>query len=492
MRWPGEAGRAERFAQLLDDPTADAGSDLELARLAAVVGRLRETEPVRPTSEFRTTLRRHLVALAGGVPSPRVDPTKPIGPGLAGPGLAGPGPSGAGPSGPGPTGAGPAGPRPSGPGATGPGATGAGPTGADGLSGPGGPRPTGADAEDLDDHDPDAPDEGADGAEPAPERRLRLVPPVDRSSGWRRPRVGLVAASLVLFLLAGVAVLGSRDALPGDPLYALKRGTENAELALARGDEARGRRYLALARTRAGEVRDLTGRDGLDPATVVDTLGTLDQQTAAGVRLLTTAAVGQRSDDLLVFVGTWSAQQYTVLYGVLARTPAGARPRLSDSLQLLRGVNTRVAELRADLNCACLSGAPGDYLGPLPCTPCNPAPKPASTAPSGPASRSGTPGTGGPAPTVRPSSPAKPRPTGPPGPTGGGAPRPTGGTGGSSAPGGGGLPLPLPLPTGSGSLPLPSIPGLPLPTSLPLPIPLPTGGLPLPTGLLPGLLPGGG
>ncbi|MEN3361783.1 MAG: hypothetical protein V7637_5765 [Mycobacteriales bacterium] len=505
MRWPGDAARAERFARLLDDSSAGTGADPELARLAAIAGRLRAVEPVLPHAEFRATLRAHLISLVGPVPAPRADPagrteagttqvdvdardldaaaldTRSLDAGGRRPDELEPDELDAGE------------PEPDGLEAGGP--------EAGGLEAAGGPEPDEPGAGALDDGGPRAGGTEAGGTGELdedgrpPERRLRLVPPVQRSGRWRRPRVSLIAASLVLFLLAGVAVLSSRNAMPGDALYALKRGTENAELRLARGDEARGRRYLELARTRAGEVEDLATDRDADPTTLVDTLGTMDQQTKAGVRLLTIAAVGRSSDDLLVFVGTWASQQYQPLLKTLPSLPRAAQQRLLESATLLSQVSERVSVLRTQLGCACLAGAPTDELGTYPCKgPCAGAQKPASATPTGiPTRPPGRPSeTGVPRPTTPASGSAAPRPTRGPGQGGGGNPAPSRGPGTSAPGGGGGLPVPLPLPTGGGSLPLPSIPGLPLPTSLPLPLPLPTSGLPLPTGLLPSLLPGAG
>jgi hypothetical protein len=327
MRWPGEAGRAKRFARLLDDPAPDAPDapvDPELAPLVAVVNQLRAVDQIQPVASFRTALRSRLVSLAATE----------VAPGPAAPGTL--------------------------------------------LE---------ADAVPTTEHRGSHADV------------VSLPGAVGPPARWRRPRLGLAAASLVLLALAGLAVVGSRNALPGDPLYALKRGTENAELALARGDEARGLRYLHLARVRAQEVRDLPGRDDdAGAATYVDTLGVMDTQTKAGTRLLTTAAVSRVADGMLVSLGAWTVQQYGLLQAASSHLPTAAQPRLADSLVLLREVGDRVVALRSRLNCSCLARAPGDDLGPLPCDPCgtaaassSPGPARSSTPPSSPGRTSAPP-----------------------------------------------------------------------------------------------------
>jgi hypothetical protein len=413
---------------LLDDPAADPAADAaagdaaanrELAPLVAVVERLRATDRIQPSPEFRAQLRGRLVQLAATPAATSVPTTAPA-----------------------------------------------------------------AEAETaLLEPVPAEPD-----ATTTPETPRQPHEPASLPARWRPPRLGLVAAGLVLLVLAGAALFGSRNALPGDPLYALKRGTEQAGLALARDDGSRGLRYLHLAGVRAAEIRDLAGRAGAGPTTFIDTLGVLDAQTAAGVRLLTSDAVRQTDDGTLVTVGNWTVQQYGLLQATVSHLPADAQPRLRDSLALLRRVGDRVVALRGRLSCSCLAGATSDDLGPLPsCSPCGTAQVPASSTPTGPARSAPPARSGAPTRTAPPPSPSSGgRPPGRPGPSRG-----------SGSPSGGGLPLPIPLPTGGGtSVPLPSIPGLPLPSSIPLPLPLPSlplpsiPGLPLPTGLLPGLLPG--
>ena len=106
----------------------------------------------------------------------------------------------------------------------------------------------------------------------------------------------------------------STDAGPGDPLYGLKRGTEETQLALA-GD-GRGQTLLDFARTRLHELEELTGSgvsalpaagaagpDGTvvlaadaDPQLVLETLATMDAQTTEGAAWLTDRAVDTGDD----------------------------------------------------------------------------------------------------------------------------------------------------------------------------------------------------
>ncbi len=68
----------------------------------------------------------------------------------------------------------------------------------------------------------------------------------------------------MLVALAGAGILASRDALPGDGLYGVKRAAESAGLALTFDERPSARRHLELASTRLGEVEQLVaaGPDG--------------------------------------------------------------------------------------------------------------------------------------------------------------------------------------------------------------------------------------
>lgn len=321
-------------------------------------------------------------------------------------------------------------------------------------------------------------------AQPPAETAEAAGPPA-RPPGrpWVRTRYALAGAFAAVLVVTGL-VLASGSALPGDTLYPVKRATERVELAFTFGQEAKGRRCLAEARTRAQEIRALLDRSepgpGGGPSTRTDAaalsgaLDAMDAQTTAGSRLLTTAAVRRTADGPLVELAGWTADQRTLLTWLLDRLPAANRARATDSLDLLHRVADRAAALRTELSCSCLGAATVDDLGPRPCRPCAAVP-------------AGTPVTG---------SPGSPTSSGSAGPGGGSATGSaatgSGGTGqGSGAPGAG----PGGSPAGGNGLPLPTVPGLPLPTNtLPLPtntlpLPLPTSLLPVPTTTLPLPLP---
>ncbi|NBM18572.1 DUF5667 domain-containing protein [Streptomyces sp. GC420] len=111
----------------------------------------------------------------------------------------------------------------------------------------------------------------------APLRRLR------QGGAWSKLAAGGLTVGVAAGALGGVAAASS-DALPGDSLYALKRGMEDLRLGMADDEDDRGRLYLDQASTRLGEARRLMERDRR---------GELDHETLGEVRR---ALSGMRHD----------------------------------------------------------------------------------------------------------------------------------------------------------------------------------------------------
>jgi hypothetical protein len=194
----------------------------------------------------------------------------------------------------------------------------------------------------------------------SPIRRLLTAGPVVPARWRRRFTAGLAGAALTVTALATVVAL-SADARPGDALYALKRGTEQAQLALA--GNSRGNVLLDLARTRLEEVRTLDG----DAALMVATLETMDAQTTEGAAWLTERAVATRDETRLETLDEWTEVQSASLTAMQADVPPSAQDEVADSLVLLAEISSRADGLRAALDCAAGPATTGfDELGPVP------------------------------------------------------------------------------------------------------------------------------
>jgi hypothetical protein len=123
--------------------------------------------------------------------------------------------------------------------------------------------------------------------------RLRSITPQVRR---RHRRLAAAVSGVVLVGTSATMAYAAQSALPGDGLYPIKRGLENAqsELTFDRGD--RGRLVLDDARTRLDEAQKLS-RMQADPQLVSDALDSFTRQAVTGSDLLVADydATGDRS-----------------------------------------------------------------------------------------------------------------------------------------------------------------------------------------------------
>jgi hypothetical protein len=202
-------------------------------------------------------------------------------------------------------------------------------------------------------------------------------------SGWARGAI-LIGLAVGTLALSGMYAASS-NTVPGDALYSIKRSAESVRLALAGSDVNRGQLYLEFARNRLAEAVSV----GAISARLSDLLEDMDNQTRAGIRLLTVAALERRDRTALDPVDGFVRGQQ----GMLAGLGHGARVRRS--VDLLDRVGERSAGLRTGL--ACAGGTrvgQADDLGELAPT-CRPAVNPGTRTSGG---NSGT----APVPTDRP------------------------------------------------------------------------------------------
>ena len=319
----------------------------------------------------------------------------------------------------------------------------------------------------------------------------RAVAQWSRGRGVQR-RLSVTAGALAgVIAVTGIGVAGSRS-LPGAPLYGLKRGAEDVQLALASGDVAEATKQLQFARTRLREVvalNDGAGDVSVGPvasaglfaaghltlggpldARLRSTLADMDRETRSGYQLLAKAYRRTSRAALLRQLSTFSTAQQGGLTGVLPSLPAGARQQAQASLALVTTIGDNARALLEARACAVScppatsrsGGTPtptgrGGTTGP----PAPNAPAPGRSAPATRAPVTSGPATGAPIP-IRPPAGRPPRPPG---------------TSDAPDPGGHqGPPATLPpLPPLPPVVPLPTapLPPVPIPSVLPLPVPVP-------------------
>jgi hypothetical protein len=187
---------------------------------------------------------------------------------------------------------------------------------------------------------PGEPDEPAAEADLGPGvRRMRRSRP--ERPGHRRAALLGAAAAAALVALAGTGTFASQDALPGDPMYGVKRVAESTGYALTFGEQAKARRHLEQAQRRLDEVEGMVTRDQaarstgtpVDPADqelVRSTMQEFDTDANEGSRLLLSGpADPAQVDD----VRQWAAEQSARLEGMRSTIPA--QDKADESLALL-------------------------------------------------------------------------------------------------------------------------------------------------------------
>lgn len=235
-----------------------------------------------------------------------------------------------------------------------------------------------------------------------------------KNESWRRSFRVVAATGMAAMMLAGTsaAFAGSRDALPGQWDYSLKRVAESARLAVTRGDLARGYTKLDLARTRLEEVRSLAAAGNRDATLFVAVLGDMDAATIEASELLVDASRAGAGLAPLRRLASFTASQRLRLEAVVVDVPAGARPAARDSLATLVLLGDRVQNVIE--GCPC----PGNPLEVVSST---------GTGPSGLPCSCDSPSIGGPGTPGDPGTDEEPAPQ-PTGGTGAPAPQPSSGT----------------------------------------------------------------
>ena len=184
---------------------------------------------------------------------------------------------------------------------------------------------------------------------------------------WRPRTADLVAAALFLFMvLSGLTLVLSRDALPGDALYGLKRAGESTSLGLTFDDQARAQKHLEFATNRVNELGELAAKGGADDAayrTAVEDFGT---DVRAGVAELTALATGDGGAQQLSDLRLWARNQEARLAEQQKDVTPGAAAAVKDARGLLGKVLQRSTDLVARMNCYEITTGTSDDLGLLP------------------------------------------------------------------------------------------------------------------------------
>ncbi|MER7857470.1 DUF5667 domain-containing protein [Amycolatopsis japonica] len=190
-------------------------------------------------------------------------------------------------------------------------------------------------------------------AEAAPKRRGHAV-------------ANLAAAAVALVLaLGGITLLLSKDALPGDPLYGIKRAGESASLGLTFDEQDKAKKHLEFAANRVGELDELT-RQGAPTAAYFTGLADFETDLRAGVSQLTALVTDQGGQTRLTELRSWARQQSDRLGLQIDLAPTEARDKFSAARALLDKVQERTTDLGSRLVCYTITTGSSDELGAVP------------------------------------------------------------------------------------------------------------------------------
>jgi hypothetical protein len=268
--------------------------------------------------------------------------------------------------------------------------------------------------------------------------KVEQLRPRRRLIAWRLPGLGIAAAAAAIAIFAGLLVPAFRS-LPGDPLYALKRGSENARVAIVSGStEAQLR--MRIAGERYEEVEALVERaqlaevgPGLAAASIVedisdpelieliqDTLADAEEQIHAAAAILISEPTDvQALNDLVVI----SQRGRQLVQEIADDVPAIDKPPVMSTVVSLAKIE---AEAKAAKMVAEQSAEQQPQPALQPCDTPTPEPTDASPQPTGTDEPSATPTalttpeptiTPEPTPCLSPSPTPTPSPTATPTPT---------------------------------------------------------------------------
>ncbi|OXM53312.1 DUF5667 domain-containing protein [Amycolatopsis alba] len=176
----------------------------------------------------------------------------------------------------------------------------------------------------------------------------------------------LAAAAVALVLaLGGITLLLSKDALPGDPLYGIKRAGESAALGLTFDERDKAKKHLEFAANRVGELDELT-RQNASTSAYFTGLADFETDLRAGVSQLTAIVTDQGGQTRLSELRTWARQQSDRLGLQSGHAPAEARDKFAAARVLLDKVQARTTDLGSRLVCYTITTGSSDELGAVP------------------------------------------------------------------------------------------------------------------------------
>jgi hypothetical protein len=187
--------------------------------------------------------------------------------------------------------------------------------------------------------------------------RLRLRPVAPRTRRRRR-RLAAAVSGVVLVGASATMAYAAQTALPGDGLYPIKRGLENAHAELTFDRADRGRVVLGNADTRLDEAQQLA-RNHADPSRVDDALDAFTEQAVDGSDLLVSDydSTGDRSS--ITSVRTFTVSSMNQLDQLQSEVPTQSLDPLLRAAQALDQVQQSSVQACALCSGPAITTVPG-------------------------------------------------------------------------------------------------------------------------------------
>jgi hypothetical protein len=188
------------------------------------------------------------------------------------------------------------------------------------------------------------------------EKPARPTNVVTLSPSIRRHNRRLAVAAAAFVVVGGTAgvAAAAESALPGSPLYPIKRGIESAQVSLNSSDAAKGHDLISQAGTRLDEIDGLMN-DGDSTSQVTHTLSSFKRSATSGADLLFVAYQRDGNvDDLAKLRGTFS-EQLSRLQDLARLAPPTAQPDFASATALLADLDQQARVLCS--NCGPDTGA---------------------------------------------------------------------------------------------------------------------------------------
>jgi hypothetical protein len=167
------------------------------------------------------------------------------------------------------------------------------------------------------------------------------LPP--RRRGVRERRLALLASSFVLVGGSAGMAAAAQNSLPGDALYPIKRGLENAQVDLSGDSTGKGRDLLDQAQVRLTEVRGLLD-DSSDLHQVPSTLDDFTRQAQEGSGLLLRAYSTDHDQADVTTVRTFTQNALATLQEAAKTAPSEHQDELTDAALALLKIDERATD----------------------------------------------------------------------------------------------------------------------------------------------------